>query len=207
MPSISARSEAHLPTLEEHRDPFELVDSPWGVIEQWRASTLATGTMGALQSVYDLVRSDSAALAARADATEARNALIEHLCAKVDAFETKLDNLVAQVAAEREARRADEARKATFDEEPLALPPGDPPGASGPSASATEKRTTEDNAPTHTPSGDLHSVAAKEEPPEETDNMGDLPEEIQLPKPLSEPEPEPKGSVQPQPISISLNQE
>jgi len=53
MPSISALSEAHLPTLEEilHRNPFDLVDSPWGKIEAWRASTMATGTMGALAQV------------------------------------------------------------------------------------------------------------------------------------------------------------
>ena len=35
-------------------NPFELIDTPWGHIEAWRASTLATGTMGALSSVYDV---------------------------------------------------------------------------------------------------------------------------------------------------------
>ena len=35
-------------TMMDILDPFELVDSPWGHIERWRALTLATGTMGAL---------------------------------------------------------------------------------------------------------------------------------------------------------------
>jgi hypothetical protein len=60
-------TDPRLPTLEEvmNGNPFDVIDSPWGHIERWRASTLATGTMGALQSVYDLVRADSAAFAAR----------------------------------------------------------------------------------------------------------------------------------------------
>src|SRR5215471_9092397 len=111
--------DARLPTIEQimnGNNPFETVSTPLGTMERWRAEAMLIGTTGGMQSVYDAIRADAAAQAARADETEARTALIRHLCAKVDAFGSKLDNLVAQVAAEREARRADEARKAEFDE-------------------------------------------------------------------------------------------
>src|SRR4029453_17246598 len=90
-------------------------------------------------------------------------------------------------------RRADkEARKAAFDQEPLTLPPGDPPGAGEPPA----------------PTGDFHELPAKaadEEPkselPEpalEQDNIGDLPSElVDLPEPVPEPK---KGGVVAQPV-------
>jgi len=41
-------------------NPFELIPSPWGVIERWRASTLSTGTMGMFQNVHDAIRADAA---------------------------------------------------------------------------------------------------------------------------------------------------
>jgi hypothetical protein len=164
--------------------------------------------MGALSSVYDIVRADAAAQAARADATEARNALI--------------DALEARLAAAEDARRADEARKAAFDEEPLTLPPDldriqDLPPA----------KIEDDHTPG--PSGELHEIAAKEEPSElpepplevedaggvplsyrnvplsyvrGNDQAGDLPEELEQP---TDPVPEPSGSVYPQPTAIQLN--
>jgi hypothetical protein len=180
-----------LATLEEimNGSPFDIVDSPWGHIERWRASTLATGTMGALQSVYDLVRSDSSIADARAEAVATRDAEIRGQIVKLVTGLESLTARVDSIEAENRAAKADAARKATFDAEPLA----EPPGVSGPSATP--------------PTGDLHSLPAKEEPELEDSGIGDLPAEIQLPKPLPEPEPEPKGSVQPQPISVSLNQE
>src|SRR5262249_28282318 len=89
------------PTIEEVMtgSPFDIIDSPWGHIERWRASTLSTGSMGALQNVYDMVRDDATAQAARADEAEARNALIEHLCEKVGDFEKRFDALEARLAA------------------------------------------------------------------------------------------------------------
>jgi hypothetical protein len=175
--------------------PFETIDTPLGKMERWRAEALIIGSTSGIQDVYRTIRDDATAQAARADEAEARATLIRHLCAKVDAFESKLDNLVAQVAAEREARRADEARKAAFDQEPLALPPGDPPD---PTVIRDE---------THQPGGELHSIAAKEPDPDleiEGDAVGDLPKEIEDPP---DPVPEPRGSVYPQPTAISLNQE
>ena len=175
--------DPRLPTLEEVMtgSPFDIIDTPWGHIERWRASTLATGTMGALANVYAMVRSDAAASQARADADQARTALIRDLCTKVDAAHTRLDNLVAELAAEREARRADAARQAKLDEEEIELPPDlqdfqaqEPP------------RKIEDGDDTHQPGGELHSVEPKEEPEledpdlelEDSDNIGDLPPEL-----------------------------
>jgi hypothetical protein len=185
--------DPRLATLEEimNGSPFDIIDSPWGHVERWRASTLATGTMGALTSVYDLVRSDSTIADARADAIAARDAEIRGQIVKLI---TGLDSLTARVdsiEAENRAAKADAARKAAFDEEPLTLPQGDPPGSGELSEPA--------------PTGDLHEVAAKSKLSDH-DNIGDLPEELQLPKPEPEPEPEPKGSVQQQPISVSLNE-
>ena len=188
--------------------PFDIVDSPWGHIERWRASTLATGTMGALSSVYDLVRADATAQAARADATEARNALIQHLCSKVDAAHTRLDNIVAELAAEREARRADEARQAKLDEEEIEFPPD--LGETPPS------RATADDTHQYQPGGELHTLEPSEEPDpdlevEDAADQGALPEELSKnvpPAPSTYPNFElPKPPVVAQPVAISLNKE
>jgi hypothetical protein len=215
--------DPHLPTLEDvmNGSPFDIIDSPWGHIERWRASTLSTGTMGALSSVYDLVRADSAALAARADEAEARNALIEHLCTKVDEFERRFADHEARLAAAEDKRRADEAREAEF-EEPIELPPGEEPGD-----------PTVRDADVHEPSGDLHSLAAKSEDPSEVSLGEDQEPPSELPEPPLETEADargvplsygkvptsyvhgedqaefakPRGGVLPQPTAISLNED
>jgi hypothetical protein len=66
--------DARLPTLEEvmNGSPFDIIDSPWGHIERWRASTLATGTMGALAQVYKMVRNDAAELEKKTAALDAK---------------------------------------------------------------------------------------------------------------------------------------
>jgi hypothetical protein len=195
--------DPRLPTLEQvmNGSPFAIIDTPWGEMEAWRASTMATGTMGALSSVYDFVRSDSAALAARADEAEARNALIEHLCTKVADFERRFADHEARLAAAEDRRRADEAREAEFNEEPLELPPDI---AAHQELSPPTK--IEDDTTTHQPGGELHEVAAKSKEPEPLldDNVGDLPEELAEPP---DPVPKPKGSVYPQPTAISLNEQ
>src|SRR5262249_49231484 len=117
--------DPRLPTLEEvmNGSPFDIIDSPWGHIERWRASTLATGTMGALKNVYDIVREDTAAATARADAEQARNALIKDLCARVDSITARVDALASRFREAEAKRLADAVHKAKFDEEPLTLPP------------------------------------------------------------------------------------
>jgi hypothetical protein len=174
--------------------PFDIIDSPWGHIERWRASTLSTGTMGTLQDVYDAVRADSAAAKARADEAEARDALVRNLCSKVADFEHRFADLEDRLAAAEDARRADEQAAREFEEEPLTEPPDihefqtrNPPSEIG-------------DEETHHPSGDLHTV----DPKEEDDNVGDLPPGLEEPPDTI---PVPSGAVQPQPISISLNED
>ena len=165
-------------------NPFDLIDTPWGHIERWRASTLATGTMGALSNVYDIVRTDAAASAARA---EAHDQLIQHICDKIAEFEERFDAFTTRLAKAEAKRLAADAATHQQQEEELELPPD----------------FLEDD--THVPSGDLHAVPAKEEPEPalDDDNIGDLPEPLIDPP---DPGPGPSGSVYPQPVAISLNE-
>src|SRR5262249_15472923 len=165
------------------------------------ASTLATGTMGALSSVYHTVRDDAAAAMARADAEQARVALLKDvhkkldvLTACVDAVTSELETIKAKERADAEAAaQAEEERRLALEEDPLEDPPDlleyrvlNPPSKIG------------DTTPA--PSGELHALPPKSE---DDDNVGDLPKELEEPP---DPVPEPRGSVVSQPVSISLNE-
>ena len=197
--------DQRLATIEQimnGNNPFETVSTPLGTMERWRAEAMLIGTTGGMQSVYDAIRTDAAAQAARADEAEARTALIRHVCDKIADFEKRFDALEARLAATEERRRADEVRKAKFDEEPLVLPPD----ISAKQVLAPPAEIGDDTPP---PGGELHAIAAKEEPSladskDRDDNVGDLPKELEDPP---DPVPEPRGSVYPQPTAISLNKE
>jgi hypothetical protein len=107
-------------------DPFILMDSPWGKIEQWRAS-MALGTMGCLQTVYEHVKNDSAELQEREQAQTSRDnatlALARDVVTKIDAITRRLDSLEASQAAERAQAKVD-AQRAQEEEENIELPPG-----------------------------------------------------------------------------------
>jgi len=169
-------------------DPFELINTPFSEapLERWRAEAMAGGAMSVLSQVYDVVKNDAAAVAARADAEEARTALIQHLCDKVGEFEQRFNDLEARLAEAEDRRRADQAREAEFEEEPLELPPDlDRPQDLPPAQIGGDE--------THQPSGDLHSIAPKEEPPEPLAEDQELPSE--LPEPPTETETEDMGGV------------
>jgi hypothetical protein len=192
-----------LPTLDQFEtitngnNPFELVTiPPFGEIERWRAEAMLIGTTGGIQSVYDAVRADAAAQVARADATEALGTLVKHVCDKISEFERRFDAHVARLAEAEAKRRADENAAREFEEEPLSLPPGDPPGAD-PVVAADQ--------PTDDPPGISKDPGELPEPSLELeDSLGDLPEKLRdLPDPVEPP----KGKVYPQPIAISLNKE
>jgi hypothetical protein len=220
--------DARLPTLEEvmNGSPFDIVDSPWGHIERWRASTLATGTMGALAQVAAIVRNDAAALEEKTAALDAKKSAVLSTVNRLLRFMSRVDALTSRVEALEAKHEADEAVQRKLDEEPIELPPD---------IAEYQTRTppSEVGDDTHQPGGELHSIAAKEEeqlsePPLETesdaggvplsygnvptsyikgapkDQAGDLPEELE--QGLPEPPPEPRGSVYPQPVSISLNE-
>ena len=220
--------DAHLPTIEQimNGNPFEIVDTPWGKMEAWRASTMATGTMGALAQVAAIVRTDAAELEQKAAALDAKKSAVLSTVNRLLRFMSRVDELGARIDALEAKHKADEATQRKLDEEPIELPPD-----------IAEYQTctppAEVGDDTHQPGGELHSIAAKEEeqlpePPLETesdaggvplsygnvptsyikgaakDQAGDLPEELE--QGLPEPPPGPRGSVYPQPVSISLNE-
>ena len=224
--------DARLPTLEEvmNGSPFDIIDSPWGHIERWKASTLATGTMGALAQVYKMVRNDAAELEKKAAALDAKKSAVLSTVNRLLKFMSRVDALTSRVEALEAKHKADEATQRKLDEEPIELPPD---------IAEYQTRTppSEIGDETHQPGGELHSIASKEEPsselpeppqPETTsdaggvplsygnvptsyvrgrgpkDQAGDIPKELE--QGLPEPPPEPRGSVYPQPVSISLNE-
>jgi len=224
--------DARLPTLEEvmNGSPFDIVDSPWGHIERWRASTLATGTMGALAQVAAIVRNDAAELEKKAVALDAKRTAVLNTVNRLLRFMSRVDKLTSRVEALEAKRKADEAQQHELDQEPIKLPPDLERPQDLPPAKIGDA--------TPSPGGELHSVAPKEEPeldlpelPEvegagndiggvplsygnvplsyvrggPKDQAGDLPEELE--QGLQEPPPESKGSVYPQPTAISLNEE
>jgi len=207
-----------IPTLEEVMtgSPYELVDSPFaeGKMEAWRAQSIALGAGGALAAfhrLYEDIRNDAAEAATRADAAKAREALVAHLCDQVAAMQERInqlaDTLEARQRADAETARQEAERRRQLEEDPLE----DPPDIAEFQALNPPAEIGDD---THQPGGELHSVAAKEDPDlevEDDDDQGDLPEELTknvAPAPSNYPSFElPKPSVVSQPVSISLNKE
>lgn len=185
-----------------YENPWEIIDSPWGHIERWRASTLATGTMGCLAQVAAIVRNDAAELEQKTVELDAKKHAVLSTINRLVKFMSRVDELTTRVEQLEAKRRADEEQQREFEEEPIP----EPPGTVCPSVAAD-----------HQPGGELHSVAPKEEPPSELpeppleeefsndlDSLGDLPEPLRdLPDPVEPP----KGQVVPQPVSISLTEE
>src|SRR6516162_341205 len=198
--------DARLATLEHVLDgnPFELIDSPFaeGKMERWRANAMATGTMGYLAQIYEMVRNDAAELEQKTAALDAKKSAVLSTVNRLLRFMSRVDALTFRVEALEAKRKADEAVQRKLDEEPIELPPD-----------IFEKQTlappAEIGDDTHQPGGELHAVAPKSELPEppletEGDEVGDLPKELEDPP---DPVPEPRGSVYPQPTAISLNEE
>jgi hypothetical protein len=162
-------------------DPFEIIDSRWGRIERWRALAMSTGEVGSLQRAIDVIRNDAAEVAARADEVEARKGLVQHLCDQIAEMQERINALADALEARHRADEEREEREAAFEEEPLAEPPGTVEDAVMNKVSAREIIARDE---THTPGGELHTVAAKNpgegdlpEPPlgTETDDMGGVP--------------------------------
>jgi hypothetical protein len=175
--------DPRLPTLEEvmNGSPFDIVDSPWGHIERWRASTLATGTMGALAQVAAIVKNDAASLQEKTVELDAKKSAVLSTVNRLLRFMSRVDALTSRVEALEEKRKADEERQREF-EEPIEEPPG------------TEEPQADD---THVPGGELHALV----PEPSLELEGDQAEfELREPK-------DPTGTVIPQPTAISLNKE
>jgi len=193
-----------LATAEEimnGKNPFERVSTPLGEMERWRAEAMLIGTTGGMQGVLQTIRNDAAELEKKTAALDAKKHAVLSTVNRLLRFMSRVDALTSRVEAFEAKRRADEAQQREFEEEPT-LPPD---------IHEYQTRTppAEIGDETHTPGGELHAVAPKEEPDladpkDHEDNIGDLPREIEDPP---EPVPEPRGQVYPQPTAISLNKE
>jgi len=166
--------------LENTQDPWEIIDTPWGEMEAWRASTLATGTIGCLTQVAAIVRNDVAELQEKTVAFDAKKASVLRAVNKLLNFMSRVEALTSRVEALEAKRKADEERQREF-EEPIEEPPG------------TEEPQADD---THVPGGELHALV-----PEPALELEGDEAEFELPAPK-----DPTGTIVPQPTSIQLNE-
>src|SRR6516225_7835414 len=137
-------------------------------MERWRANAMATGTMGYLAQVYEMVRNDAAALEEKTAALDAKKSAVLSTVNRLLRSMSRVDALTSRVEALEAKHKADEATQCKLDEEPIELPPD-----------IAEYQTctppAEVGDDTHQPGGELHSIAAKEEeqlpePPLETES-------------------------------------
>jgi hypothetical protein len=196
---MSAMS-SHL--YENPPDPWQMIDTPFGRMEAWRASTLMTGRMGATHDFmqqamqqFEQLRNDSVTLkdelttwaselTAREEALNERTQAVVDFAGRTAEFYERTETLYNQLKAEAE-------------EEPIEAPPG---------TSQEPEPVVDTEAHGPEPTGDLHDIPPKEGPTTE-DNEGDVPAELELEEgssELTEP-PEPSGTAYPQPTAISLN--
>jgi hypothetical protein len=131
-------------------DPMEIVDSPFGRMEREKARAMATGEFSGLVDLSKKIRNDSAAIAAKHDERE------RELQARADAISARERQHAVSVArftdfVGKAAVLFDRIEKARADQErePIAHPPGHP-------------SAQEDDAPAHTPGGELHVIEAKD---------------------------------------------
>jgi hypothetical protein len=110
-------------TNEHSGKLFEIVDSPWGHIERWRANALAIGAMGALTQVHQIVRNDAAELQEQTAKFDAKKAHVLRTVNKLLNFLSRVDALTTRVEQLEAKHRADEEQRQHFEEEPLELPP------------------------------------------------------------------------------------
>jgi hypothetical protein len=137
---------------------MELVDSPYGKIERWRANALSTGEVSALTALSKQVRNDSASIVAPQDARE--RALDEreaNIAERERAHAVNVNQFVDFVG--KASVLFDRLQKARADqqEEPLAASPGAP---SDPSKEPEPSLELEDD--THIPTSELHDIPAKD---------------------------------------------
>ena len=220
MPAMSSREKYYddlVDRVRDKRDPFEVIDTPIGKMEAWRADTLYTGGISGLDAClqdtlarFDQVRADTANFVTTLQEREQQVSAREDAVARRERAVLDLVGGASALLDRLERHRADQER---FAEEP-ATPPGD--------------ITSGDPSGSH----DNTDPAPGEEPPRETDDIvpqaalpADHPEEEFLdPEDLEDPEatedewlppalaelepekpPEPSGTVFPSPTAVSLN--
>jgi hypothetical protein len=189
---------------ENPENPNEVIDTPWGPLPAWKASTIATGKMGAYDDYMKTIRADAAdALTriadahARADALNEREANLNRregeLNAKITLFSDAVSRFAEMVEQEVQ-RKADMAQ----DEEELQeletiLPGGE--------LHTIPAKGTQDPGGTQDPDDPDDPIGASDE-----DSEGDLPRDLTMSELGNYPtlEDPPKPQVAP-PVSVSLN--
>jgi hypothetical protein len=193
MPAIAS----HL--YQNPESPWEMIDTPWGKMEAWRASTLCTGTMGAMASYLDVATARADDASARIADARARADTLNEREANLSARETVLKDTIRELDAL--CHRADfmlteleERQQQTVQDE-------------------EEQQELETNLP----GGELHDLSPKgdngpQEPdePDPIGDQGDLPSELIIPAGSSSNYPtleDPPRKQVPQPTSVSLMSE
>src|SRR5437870_1630725 len=105
------------------QDPFAIIPTPWGEMEAWRASAIATGTMGALAQLHAIVRNDQAELEQKTVELDAKKHAILSTINRLVRFMSRVDALTARMEALEAKHRADEEQQRQFEEDPIDLPP------------------------------------------------------------------------------------
>ncbi|HJY80176.1 MAG TPA: hypothetical protein VKK81_03725 [Candidatus Binatia bacterium] len=170
-------SVAHLPTLEQimnGNNPFEILATPLGTMERWRAEAMLIGTTGGIQSVLQTVRNDAAELEKKTVELDAKKSAVLSTVNRLLRFMSRVDALTSRVEALEAKRKADEAVQRKLDEEFIELPPD-----IAEYQTLSPPRKIEDETPTpsgHTPGGELHQLPAKTEDQEPVSELPEPPE-------------------------------
>jgi hypothetical protein len=174
MPALASR------LFENPDDPWATVtDTPWGDIPAWKASTMATGTMGAYETYVahardELQRYKNDAVSILHDAEE-KIATLKTLQDGVMRMLHRMDQQVTRLEEQRRHDEEMEQERRKF-EEPISAPPG-----MGDSTPGEPSDPEDDAAAGPAPGGELHSVPAKEDPLLEemlAEDQGSLPEHL-----------------------------
>jgi hypothetical protein len=153
-------------------NPFEKIDTPLGTMERWRAEAMLIGTTSGIQSFYQTFRNDAAELEKKTVELDAKKSAVLSTVNKLLKFMSRVDELTTRVEELEAKRKADEAEQRELEEEPLELPPDfDRPQDLPPSKIGDDE--------THHPSGELHSIVAKEEEEEEPSELPQPPLETE----------------------------
>jgi hypothetical protein len=197
--SFVAGSKEHtsMPAIASHlyqnpENPWVMIDSPFGRMEAWRASTLCTGTMGAMASYLDVATARADDASARIADARARADTLNEREASLSARETVLKDTIRKLdalfhRADFMLTELEERQQQTVQDE-------------------EEQQELETNLP----GGELHDIPAKEtqdpDDPDPIGDQGDLPENLQIPELGTYPTLEdPHKPQAPQPVSVSLN--
>jgi hypothetical protein len=171
----SAPKYPHVHSYDPGKNPMEIVDTSAGRMERWRADALLVGeTSAATQARHDAVAAINDLEQQKRDLAAGQAALAINRAtfdAEKAAFADKAVSLAGRLSVEWDRMQKLRADQERAQEEPLAFPPGDPSKLPQPSLELEDDATP---GP-HAPGGELHVVAAKEDPDIEGDNIAGTP--------------------------------